>query len=74
MIERKDIGQQIYLQLSALYQNMPKERKRKKAMSSKEISVEEYLKQLPPPPEEHAHELKMEKRLKRLIEEQEKIR
>jgi len=51
---------------------MPKERKRKKATSSKEISVEEYLKQLPPPPEEHAHELKMEKRLKRLIEEQEK--
>jgi hypothetical protein len=32
--------------------------------------VEEYLKQLPPPPEEHTHELKMEKRLKRLIEKQ----
>ena len=51
---------------------MPKEIKRKKATSSKEISVEEYLKQLPSPPEEHAYELKMEKRLKRLIEEQEK--
>jgi hypothetical protein len=51
---------------------MPKERRRKKATGRKEISVEVYLKQLPPPPEEHAHELKMEKRLKRLIDEQEK--
>ncbi|UCC58438.1 MAG: hypothetical protein JSW14_00480 [Candidatus Bathyarchaeum sp.] len=53
---------------------MPKERKQKKATSSKEISVEEYLRQLPPPPEEHTHELNMEKRLKRLIEKQEKTR
>jgi hypothetical protein len=51
---------------------MPTERKQKKANSDKESSVEEYLKQLPPPPEEHVHELKMEKRLKRLIKEQEK--
>ena len=54
--------------------NMPKERKLKKATRTKELSVEEYLKQLPPPPEEHTHELKMEKRLKRLIEEQKKKR
>jgi len=39
---------------------------------AKTTDIEEYLKQLPPPPEEHAYELKMEKRLKRLIEEQEK--
>jgi hypothetical protein len=32
----------------------------------------EYLKQLPSPSEEDAHELKMEKRLKRIIKEQEK--
>jgi hypothetical protein len=51
---------------------MPKERKRKKACGSRGSSVEQYLKQLPPPPEEHAHELKMEKRLKQLIKEQEK--
>ena len=51
---------------------MSKERKRKKATSTKELSVEEYLKQLPPPPEEHTHELKMEKQVKRMIEEQEK--
>jgi len=73
-MRQKVRGQQIYLRLSSLYQNMPKERKRKKATGSKELSVEEYVKQLPPPPEEHAHELKMEKRLKRLIEEQEKKR
>jgi hypothetical protein len=49
---------------------MPKERKQKKG--SDESSVDEYLQSLPPPPQEHAAELKMEKRLKRLIEEQEK--
>ena len=51
---------------------MPKKRKQKKATNAKELSLEEYLKQLPPPPEEHAHELKMEKRVKQLIEEQNK--
>jgi hypothetical protein len=55
-----------------IYRNIPKEKIQKKATDSEESSVEEYPKQLPPHPEEHAHELKMEKRLKRLIEEQEK--
>jgi len=32
--------------------------------------IEKYLKQLPPPPEEHIHELRLEKHLKRLLEEQ----
>ncbi len=45
------------------------QKKRKKAETT---DTEAYLKQLPPPPEEHAHELKMEKRLKRMLKEQEK--
>lgn len=53
---------------------MTKQRNRKNASSSDESSLEEYVKKLPPPPQEHAHELKMEKRLKRLIEEQENER
>ncbi|MCJ7720798.1 hypothetical protein MUO98_00105 [Candidatus Bathyarchaeota archaeon] len=51
---------------------MPKERKQKNLTNAKELSLEEYLKQLPPPPPEHAYELKMEKRLKQLIKEQKK--
>jgi len=47
-------------------------KKRRKSEKAQTTDVEEYLKQLPAPPEEHAHELKMEKRLKRLLEEQEK--
>jgi hypothetical protein len=52
--------------------NMPKERKQKNAANAKEISLEEILKQLPPPPPEHAHELNMEKRVKQLLKEQKK--
>ncbi len=48
------------------------EKKQKKPKKDKTADIEEYLKQLPPPPEEHAHELKMEKRLKRMLEEHEK--
>jgi hypothetical protein len=51
---------------------MSKKRKPKNLTSTKELSLEEYLKQLPPPPPEHAYELKMEKRLKQLIKEQKK--
>jgi hypothetical protein len=51
---------------------MPKERKQINATNAKELSLEEYLKQLPPPPPEHVHELEMEKRLKQLLEEQKK--
>ncbi len=48
------------------------ERRREKSRKSEATDIEEYLKQLPLPPEEHAYELKMEKRLKRMIEEYEK--
>jgi hypothetical protein len=48
------------------------EKKQKKPKNAKTTNIEAYLKQLPPPPEEHAHELKMEKRLKRMLKEQEK--
>lgn len=48
---------------------MAKEAKRKK--KKLDTDLEEILKLLPPPPEEHAHELKMEKRLKRMLEKQE---
>ncbi len=47
-----------------------KSQKRRKRIEA--TAVEEYLKQLPSPPEEHAYELKMEKHLKRMLEEQEK--
>ena len=51
---------------------MPNERKQKNLTNAKELSLEEYLKQLPPPPPERAYELKMEKLLKQLITEQKK--
>jgi hypothetical protein len=35
------------------------------------MDVEEYLRQLPPPPDEHASELKMEQQLRRMFEERE---
>jgi hypothetical protein len=47
------------------------EKTQKKPKKAETTDTEAYLKQLPPP-EEHAHELKMEKRLKRMLEEQEK--
>jgi len=48
------------------------EKRQKKPKRVETKDVEEYLKQLPPPPEEHTYELKMEKRLKRMLEEQKK--
>lgn len=51
-----------------------KKRQRGKATLKTETpSVEEYLKEYPPPPEEHAYELKMEKHIKRLLDEQKKM-
>ncbi len=48
------------------------EKRQKKPKKVETTDIEEYLKQLPSPPKEHAYELKMEKRLKRMLEEQEK--
>lgn len=53
---------------------MAKNEKRRKKAKAKAEHVEDYLKQLQPPPKEHVHELKMEKRLKRIIKEQGKKR
>ena len=51
---------------------MPKEKMQNSTAKTKELSLEEYLKNIPPPPPEHVHELKMEKRVKQLIEENKK--
>jgi hypothetical protein len=51
---------------------MPKERKQNNAANAKELSLEELLKQLPLSPPEHTHELKMEKHVKQLLNEQKK--
>ena len=48
------------------------EKSQKKPKKVEAPDVEEYLQQLPVPPEEHAYELSMEKHLKRMLEEQEK--
>jgi len=46
--------------------------RRRRPQKAETTTIKEYLKQLPPPPEEHAYELKMEKHLKRLVEKEEK--
>ena len=47
-------------------------KERQKKTKAETTDIEQYLKQLPAPPEEHAYELKMERRLKHMLEEQEK--
>ncbi len=49
---------------------MPGTEKTPKKPTTKSTDIEDYLAQLPPPPQEHVHELNMERRLKRLIEEE----
>jgi len=49
-----------------------KGKRRRKLKEAETMDIEEYVKQLPPPPEEHAYELKMERRLQRLVEKKEK--
>jgi hypothetical protein len=46
--------------------------RRRKPKKAETTVIEGHLKQLPPPPEEHAYELKMERRLKRLVKNEEK--
>lgn len=50
---------------------MPEEETKRKKAKPETLDIKEYLEQLPPPPEEHSHELKMEKHLKRMLLEQE---
>jgi adenylyltransferase/sulfurtransferase len=45
----------------------------KQKRTEPKTEVEEYLEQLPPPPAEHAFELKMEKRLQRLLAQSEEL-
>ncbi len=51
-----------------------KMKEQKKLKKSRTRGIEECLKQLPLPPEEHAYELKMEKCLERMLKEQENTR
>jgi len=51
-----------------------KMKEQKKLKNSRTTGIEECLKQLPLPPEEQAYELKMEKRLERMLKEQENTR
>ncbi len=48
---------------------MAETKKRRESSNAGATDIEKYLKQLPLPPEEHTHELKMEKRLKQILEE-----
>jgi hypothetical protein len=52
--------------------NMVKAEKRQKKPKTETRNIEEYVKQMPPPPKEHTYELKMEKLLKHMLREQEK--
>ncbi|MDH5448518.1 MAG: HesA/MoeB/ThiF family protein [Candidatus Bathyarchaeota archaeon] len=49
---------------------MAETEKRRESPNAETTDIEEYLKRLPHPPEEHTYELKMEKRLKRMFKEQ----
>lgn len=53
-------------------QRLPKrEKKQKKSKSARAVQGKEQLKKLLPP-QEHVYELKMEKRLKRMLEKEQK--
>lgn len=51
---------------------MSKKKRQKKSTSIKELPLKQYLKKLPPPPQEHSYELKMEKFVNHLIKEKQK--
>jgi hypothetical protein len=66
-LESKSVGR-AWKQNQTMECNMTRKMKgRKKQKKDRITDVQEYLKRLPPPPEEHAYELKMEKRLKRML-------
>lgn len=69
-LKREQLCAQIYNTVSNFLEIRKREKQKKKEKAEK-TDIKEYLKKLPPP-EEHTYELKMEKRLKRMLEEQEK--
>jgi hypothetical protein len=66
------IFQTVQLSLRQRVSPMSKNKNKEKKKSIR--NVKGSPKQLPPPPEEHAYELKMEKRLKRMLEGKKKER
>lgn len=70
-LKREQLCAQIYNTVSNFLEIRKREKQKKKEKVEK-MDTKEYLKKLPPPPEEHTYELKMEKRLKGMLEEQEK--
>jgi hypothetical protein len=52
--------------------SISKEERKDNDADAKGLSLEKLMKQLPLPSPEYAHELKMEKRVKQLLKEQEK--
>jgi hypothetical protein len=51
---------------------MPRKRKQNNSADKTELSLEEYMEQLPPPPPEHVQELVMEKIIKQIVEAKQK--
>jgi hypothetical protein len=48
------------------------QKNKEKVTNPKKLSLQDYLKLLPQPPEEHIYELQMEKYVKQLLEKQNK--
>ena len=65
-------GEPLRTALADAVSDFLKNREDEKEAEAAMMGVEEYLRQLPPPPNEHAYELKMEQQLQRMVEEQEK--
>jgi hypothetical protein len=61
---------QLFLRLGVSPMSKNENKEKKKGIRN----VKGSLKQLPPPPEEHVYELKMEKRLRRMLEGKKKER
>lgn len=51
--------------------DMTKNKNKETRFSTKSKDVQDFLKEYPKPPPEHTYELKMEKRLKRIVKESE---
>ena len=69
--KREQLRAQIYDTVSNFLE-IRKREKQKKPEKAEKTDMKEYLRKLPIPPKEHLYEFKMEKRLKRMLKEQEK--